>query len=74
MGVFLKCELSMVAKTGNNKAQFPEQGLLIAPELECCPYWQKCLIACGVNPVFHHKISRPPTLPNHLIFGVIESL
>ena len=24
MGVFLKCELSMVAKTGNNQAQFPE--------------------------------------------------
>jgi len=22
--VFLKCELSMVAKTGNNQAQFPE--------------------------------------------------
>jgi len=24
MGVFLKCESSMVAKTGNNQAQFPE--------------------------------------------------
>jgi len=33
MGVFLKCELSMVAKTGNNQAQFPEVAPLIAPEL-----------------------------------------
>jgi len=58
MGVSLKCELSMVAKTGNNRPQFPEVVQLpIAPELECCRYWQKCLIACGVNPIFHHKIS-----------------
>jgi len=31
--------------------------LLIAPELECCQSRQKCLIACGMNPIFHHKIS-----------------
>jgi len=36
MGVLLKCELSMVARTGNNQAQYPEVVLLIAPELECC--------------------------------------
>jgi hypothetical protein len=56
-GVVLKCELSMVAKTDNKQAQFPEVLLLIALELECCRFWQKCLIACGVNPIFHHTIS-----------------
>jgi hypothetical protein len=50
-GVFLKCELSTVARTGNIQAQFPE----VAPELECFQ-WENGLIACGVNPIFHHKI------------------
>ena len=50
----------MVARTGKNQAQYPEVALLIAPELECCRYWQKCLIACGVNTNFHQKI-----LPGH---------
>jgi len=31
MGVFLKCDSSMVAKTGNNQAQFPEVALDLGP-------------------------------------------
>jgi len=29
IGVFLKCELRMVAKTGNNQTQFPEVALAL---------------------------------------------
>ena len=52
-GVLLKCELRMGAPASNNQAQYPEV-LLIALELECCQLGQKCLFACGVNPIFHH--------------------
>jgi hypothetical protein len=55
MGVFLKSELSMVAKTGNNQAQFPEV-LLIASELECCPWREPYFSPQNLH-------SRPPTLP-----------
>jgi hypothetical protein len=48
------------------------QRLLITPELENCQQWRTCLIARGVNSIFHHKI--PHTLPNHMTFGVMESL
>jgi len=51
-GVLLKCEICTVAGTGNNQAQFTE---LIAPELDCCQSRQKCLIARGMNPTFHHQ-------------------
>jgi len=58
MGVLVKCELSMGAPAGNNQAQYPEN--------VCLPAVWTLFFTTN----FH---SRPPTLPNHMIFGVIES-
>ena len=60
-GVLFKCELSMGAPSGNNKAQYPEE-LLMALELECCQLGRTRLILRDVNPIFHHHflISHHP--------------
>jgi len=74
MGVLLKCEINMGAPAGNNQAQYPE----VAADSTWAwmlPVGAKVSVSLRRKPYFSPQIlSRPPTLPHHIIFGVIESL